>query len=87
MKPVTASIVETQYGFSLVILWSAVEQSIVITISCVPALRTIVLAEINEVRIVIGSVVRLLSFNRSRKDSTSSSGSQYYNLEAGFRTQ
>ncbi|KAI1470987.1 uncharacterized protein F4812DRAFT_455098 [Daldinia caldariorum] len=86
MKPVTTAVAKTQYSSSLVILWSAIEQTLIIIISCVPALRSVVLGEIPVVRTISNSVVRLLTFERSRKGSTSSSGSQYRNLEAGPHT-
>ncbi|KAI0479888.1 hypothetical protein F4859DRAFT_530031 [Xylaria cf. heliscus] len=75
MKPVTASIAHNQYESSLVILWSNLEQTLVIIISCVPALRSLVLLEMPIIR-SIGSSLRSLITPSSWKGSMASSSSR-----------
>lgn len=86
MKAVTSSIAKTQYSSSLVILWSALEQTLVIIISCVPAIRHIVLAELPLLKSVSASIIRIISLDRSRKSSAvslpHSARSQYQDLES-----
>ncbi|KAI1213729.1 uncharacterized protein F4807DRAFT_456276 [Annulohypoxylon truncatum] len=86
MKAVTSSEAKTEYASSLVILWSALEQTLVIIISCVPAIRHVVLAEIPLVKLISASIVRMISRDSSRKSSAlslpHSAHSQYQDLEA-----
>ncbi|KAI2637159.1 hypothetical protein GGS26DRAFT_473639 [Hypomontagnella submonticulosa] len=89
MKAETSSVAETQYSSSLVILWSALEQTLVIIISCVPAIRHVVLAELPLLKSISASIVRIISLDRSRKNSAvslpHSARSQYVDLESGGR--
>lgn len=72
MKPVTTAVAKTQYSSSLVILWSALEQTLVIIISCVPAMRLVVLTEIPLFRYISNSAAHLVSSVKSRKTSNAS---------------
>jgi hypothetical protein len=72
MKPVTASSAPTQYAASLVILWSALEQTLVIIVSCIPALRHAVLAQMPLIKSFGSSLVRIVSRDNSRKSSSAS---------------
>ncbi|KAI1319566.1 hypothetical protein F5Y16DRAFT_390803 [Xylariaceae sp. FL0255] len=72
MKAVTAAFANNLFESSLVILWSNLEQTINIMVSCVPALRTIILSEIPIVRTVGASLIRLVT----RMSSESSMGSR-----------
>ncbi|KAJ8123866.1 hypothetical protein ONZ43_g281 [Nemania bipapillata] len=75
MKPVTASLAKDQYQSSLVIIWSNLEQTLVIMISCVPALRALAILELPIIR-SIGSSIASIIVPSSRKTSLSNSSSQ-----------
>ncbi|KAI0530103.1 hypothetical protein GGR58DRAFT_494588 [Xylaria digitata] len=72
MKPVTTAVAKTQYSSSLVILWSALEQTLVIIITCVPAIRSVVLNEVPLFRYISNSAAHLISGVKSRKSSNAS---------------
>jgi hypothetical protein len=72
MKPVTAAVAGSQYSASLVILWSVLEQTLVIIISCIPALRHAVLAKMPLIKSIGSSLVRIVSGDGSRKGSSAS---------------
>ncbi|KAI1337315.1 hypothetical protein F5Y15DRAFT_158593 [Xylariaceae sp. FL0016] len=74
MKAVTSSTAESQYSASLVILWSSIEQTLVIIISCIPALRHAILAELPMLHSIGSSLVRIVTGARSRKGSATSVG-------------
>ncbi|TRX90417.1 hypothetical protein FHL15_008782 [Xylaria flabelliformis] len=78
MKPVTANLAHDQYQSSLVIIWSNLEQTLVIMITCVPALRALAILELPIIRSISSSIASIIS-SSSRKGSVSTSSSQARN--------
>ncbi|KAI1742419.1 hypothetical protein F4680DRAFT_31749 [Xylaria scruposa] len=78
MKPVTANLAHDQYQSSLVIIWSNLEQTLVIMITCVPALRALAILEIPIIRSISSSIASIIGPS-SRKSSLSASSSQARN--------
>lgn len=73
---------DIQYRTSIIQVWAGVEQSLVITLSCVPTLRTwasnLALAAFHPTR---SRVVRLLAHWRSRGGGRRPGSDQYHDLE------
>lgn len=93
MKTVTSASAPTtgtdvQYAQSLGVLWAGIEQTFVIIMGCVPALRSFANLDFHFLRSISESLVSLLGKTRSRPDSHKSIPSDqslaraaYYDLE------
>lgn len=72
MKITTSETAHTLYSSSVVVLWAALEQTLVIIISCVPSLRHLTQAELPRIKTWGTSIVRLVTTDQSRRGSSES---------------
>lgn len=93
MKAVTSqssSATDAAYDASTAVLWSAIEQSFVIMMGCVPPLRALSRLEFPALRTLgesLASLVARGSNNRSRSNLKSGATVAYYDLELGSQDQ
>ncbi|RYO73654.1 hypothetical protein DL764_010432 [Monosporascus ibericus] len=91
MTPQSSNATNAQYNASKAVLWSALEQSFVVMMSCIPSLRAAMkLDSLSTLRSIGSSLSGLLSRTGPRRGNTSKSTSNdrslgghaaYYDLE------